>query len=124
MYPAIKHLHLTFVAISIALFTLRFAWMAFDSPMLQRRWVKVLPHVNDTLLLVAGLVLTTLVGQYPFVDGWLTAKVLALLAYIVLGALALKRAPTKAARLACGVAAYVAFGYMLLVALRHTPTPW
>ena len=59
--------------------------------MLQQRWVKIVPHVVDTLLLVSALTLVFWSDQYPFEQPWLTAKVLALIVYIALGTIALKR---------------------------------
>jgi len=124
VYAAIKHLHLICVTLSFALFNLRLAWMFSGSPLLRRRWVRVLPHVIDSLLLVAGVALAVQLGQYPLADAWLTAKMLGLLAYIVLGSLALKRAPSRRARLLAAVAAWLAFAYMVAVALTRSPLPW
>ena len=86
-YLAIKHLHITCAVLSGSFFLLRGLWMLTGSPLLLRRWVRVLPHVVDTLLLATALVLVFWSGQYPFVQPWLTAKVLALVAYIVAVAL-------------------------------------
>jgi len=95
-YLAFKHFHMLCAASSGSLFLLRGVWMLGDSPMLARRWVKVLPHVVDTLLLASALVMVIWSAQYPFVQGWLTAKLVALLAYIVLGTIALKRGENEA----------------------------
>jgi uncharacterized membrane protein SirB2 len=62
--------------------------------------------------------------QYPLVHGWLTAKLFALIAYIVLGTLALKRGKTKAQRVTAWIAALLVFGYMLAVARAHDPLPF
>ena len=74
----LKYLHITCAVISISGYVIRGLWMLRDSPWLQNKWVKVVPHINDTLLLVAGIVLAVRIQQYPFVHGWLTAKMLAL----------------------------------------------
>lgn len=124
LFLAIKHVHVATVVISYALFFLRGVWMIRESPLLQRRWVKVLPHVNDTLLLAAGITLAILIRQYPFVAAWLTAKVLGLLAYIGVGMLALKRGRTKRARIAAWTAAQAIFFYIVAVALTHNPNPF
>ena len=121
MYVALKHLHLTAVTLSFALFALRGLWMLADSPQLQRRWVRIIPHLIDTVLLASAIGLTLILQQYPFVNGWLTAKVLALIAYIILGSIALKRGPTKAIRATAWVAALATFGYIASVALSHDP---
>ncbi|CAN5514102.1 SirB2 family protein [soil metagenome] len=118
-YLAIKHLHITFAVLSGSFFLLRGLWMLADSPMLQRRWVKIVPHVVDTLLLASALVLVFWSGQYPFVQGWLTAKVLALVAYIVLGTVALKRGKTKGVRTVALLAALATFAYIVAVALTR-----
>jgi uncharacterized membrane protein SirB2 len=120
-YLALKHLHLTAVILSFALFALRGLWMLADSPQLQRRWVRIAPHLIDTALLASAIGLTLILQQYPFVNGWLTAKVLALIAYIILGSVALKRGPTKPIRAIAWVAALATFGYIVSVALTHHP---
>ena len=123
-YLALKNLHLATLTITLALFLLRGAWMMADSPRLQARWVRIVPHINDTLLLVSGIALAVLVQQYPLVHGWLTAKLLALLVYIVLGTLALKRGKTRGQRIAAWIAALLVFGYMVAVAIAHNPFPF
>ena len=123
-YSLIKHLHLATVAVTLALFLLRGVWMMMDSPRLQARWARIVPHINDTLLLASGIALAVLMQQYPLVHGWLTAKLFALIAYIVLGTLALKRGKTKAQRVTAWIAALLVFGYMLAVARAHDPFPF
>jgi uncharacterized membrane protein SirB2 len=123
-YSLIKSLHLATIALTLALFVLRGAWMMAGSPRLQARWVRIVPHVNDTLLLTSGIALAVLVQQYPLVHGWLTAKFFALIAYILLGTIALKRGKTKAQRVAAWIAALLVFGYMVAVAMAHDPFPF
>ena len=118
-YLAIKHIHITFAALSGGFFLLRGLWMLLDSPMLQQRWVRIVPHVVDTLLLTSALALVFWSGQYPFVQSWLTAKVLALVAYIVLGTIALKRGKTKGVRTFALLAALATFAYIVAVALTR-----
>ena len=90
-YLAIKHAHIGFVGISITLFVLRGLLQGVDIDWRRWRLLKILPHVNDTLLLGAAIWLAVTSHQYPFVAGWLTAKVFGLLAYIGFGMLALRR---------------------------------
>lgn len=120
-YLALKHLHLTAVTLSFALFALRGLWMLVDSPQLQRRWVRIVPHLIDTVLLASAIGLTLILQQYPFINDWLTAKVLALIAYIILGSIALKRGSTRPIRATAWVAALATFGYIVSVALTHDP---
>ncbi|WP_339723202.1 SirB2 family protein [uncultured Paraglaciecola sp.] len=90
MYEMIKHTHLTAIALSVVLFLLRFILNAMQSPMLQKKWLKILPHIVDTLLLVTAATLCVMLKQYPFVDAWVTEKLLALVMYIFMVTLALK----------------------------------
>jgi uncharacterized membrane protein SirB2 len=80
-----------------------------------------LPHVVDTLLLASALGLAFWSHQLPGRMPWLTAKVTALLAYIVLGTIALKRGRTPAVRAGAFAAALAAFGYIVGVALTKDP---
>ena len=118
-YLFIKHLHITLAVVSGSFFLLRGLWMLGESPMLRQRWVRTLPHVVDTLLLASALVLVVWSGQYPFEQNWLTAKVLALVAYIYLGTIALKRGKTPSLRRFALLAALATFAYIVAVALTR-----
>lgn len=121
MYLALKHLHLTMVMLSLSLFVLRGLWMLGDSALLQRRWVRIIPHLIDTVLLASAIGLTLVLQQYPVVNGWLTAKVLALVIYIILGSIALRYGTTKKIRTAAWAAALATFGYIASVGITRTP---
>ena len=123
-FTLIKQLHLTTIAITLALFVLRGFWMMVDSSLLQARWVRIVPHINDALLLTSGIGLAVLMQQYPLVHGWLTAKFFALILYIVLGTIALKRGKTRGQRITAWIAALLVFGYMVAVAHAHAPFPF
>lgn len=124
MYFAIKHVHVTAVTLSFALFLLRGLWMYSESTQLQRRWVRIVPHVVDTVLLGAGLWLAFMLRQIPDVSDWLAAKLIALVVYIGLGTVALKRGRTRTERTAAWLAALAVFGYIVAVALTKNPMPW
>ena len=118
-YLVAKSLHVGCAVVSIAGFGARGALMLRGSPLLDARWVRVAPHVVDTVLLASALWLAWAIGQYPFVHGWVTAKVIALLAYIVLGSMALRRGRTKLVRAAAFIAALGAAAYIVSVALTR-----
>ena len=120
-YLALKHLHVTCVVLSGLGFALRGLWMLNDSPLLRARLTRVVPHVVDTLLLGSALVMAWQSGQYPFAQGWLTAKFFGLLAYILCGTMALKRARTKGRRVVFLVLALLAYAYIVGVALTRNP---
>lgn len=123
-YYFLKTLHITCVGLTFLSFSLRAAWMLRDVALLHSRWARTVPHVIDTLLLLSGLGLAWLLQQYPGTQPWLSAKLLALLAYILFGSIALKRGKTKTVRVFALFAAYACFAYMLLVARAHAPLPW
>ena len=91
----LKQVHIACAILSGTGYFIRGLWMLRESPWLQKKWVRVLPHVIDTLLLGSAILLVVQLQQYPFVQGWLTAKVLALIGYIVVGAIGLKYGKTK-----------------------------
>lgn len=123
-YALLKFLHVGCVLLSGAGFALRGVWMLQRSPLLARRWVRITPHVVDTVLLASAIALMLLSGQYPFEQGWLTAKVLGLIAYIVLGTVALKRGPTLQIRVAAFAGALLVFAYIVAVALTKSVVPY
>jgi len=120
----LKAIHISCVAASYMLFLMRGIWKLNGSPVMRSRWVRITPHLVDTLLLASAIALALSIEQYPFVHAWLTAKVIALLLYIVLGSVALKYARSRKARIAAWLAAQVVFAYIVLVAISHQPVPF
>jgi uncharacterized membrane protein SirB2 len=123
-YLSLKHFHMGCAALSGTLFLLRGKWMLRASPMLQQKWVRIAPHVIDTLLLASAIGLAVWSHQYPGQQPWLTVKLVALLGYIVLGSIALKRGRTKGQRQAALVAALALFLYIGMVAVTKRPFPF
>ncbi len=123
-YYWIKILHVTTVTFNILFFALRFHWMLHRSSQLHKRWVSTLSQLNDTLLLIAGITMTLMIQQYPFVQPWLAAKLYALLAYIIFGSIALKRGQSRHIRIFAGILSFLCIGYILMVALHHDPQPF
>jgi len=120
-YAELKGLHVACVIASGTLFLVRGLAVQAGA-----RWAMVAPlrflsYAIDTVLLASAVTLSILLAQYPFVQGWLTAKVLLLVVYIVLGSLALKRGRTRRARHASFVAALLIYGFIVTVALEHHP---
>jgi uncharacterized membrane protein SirB2 len=123
-YLLLKYLHVTCVVLSISGFVVRGVWMMQESPWLQNKWVRVAPHIIDTVLLGSAILLAMQIQQYPLVHNWLTAKVLALLAYIVIGAIGLKYGKTKKIRVTAWLGAIAIFLYIVLVAVTHQVLPF
>ncbi len=124
LYQTLKDLHLSFVGLTLGGMLLRGGWMLRDSPLLRHRLTRILPHVIDTMLLLSGAALAVLTAQYPLVQPWLTAKLAALLVYVFLGTIALKRGRSKRARGLALVLALVCFGYIVSVAVARNPWPF
>ncbi|PKO49764.1 MAG: regulator SirB [Azoarcus sp.] len=124
MYQAIKHIHVTCVILSLAGFALRGVWMLVDSRLLTHRLTRVLPHVVDTVLLGSAITLAVMIEQYPLQAPWVTAKVIGLIVYILLGAVALKRGRTRAVRATAFVAALLVFSWIASVALSKNVGVW
>lgn len=116
-YLIIKNLHISFAVLSLSGFTLRGIWMMKESPLLQAKLTRILPHINDTLLLVSAIALVVMSRQYPIIVGWVTIKIGLLLLYIVLGTMALKRGKTKQSRSLFLLAALVTVAMIFVVAL-------
>lgn len=124
MYTALKHLHILFAVISVTGFVFRGVLALMGSPLLQRPLLRRLPHINDTLLFAAGVALAVLTHQVPFVNVWITAKLAAVLVYIVLGFVALRNGLPAGLRLASGIGALVVAAYIVSVALTKNPLPF
>lgn len=88
------------------------------------KWVRIAPHIIDTVLFVSGISLIIITNQYPLQESWLLAKLVALVAYIGLGTLALKRAPTKGLKLLFLFLAIATFAYIASTALTRDHIPW
>jgi uncharacterized membrane protein SirB2 len=120
-YAQIKWVHVTAVLTSGTLFFIRGLLVNVGVRWPMAAPVRYLTYTVDTILLTAALMLTTIVHQYPFVNAWLTTKVLLLVAYVVLGTFALKRGRTRKVRWISYVAALVVFAFIISVARAHNP---
>jgi uncharacterized membrane protein SirB2 len=121
-FPQILALHVGAVVISGTLFALRGAGRMAGLRIIDHPAVRYFSYVNDTVLLGAAILLTLIIHQYPFVDAWLTVKVLLLVVYIVLGAIALRHGRTPRLRALAYVVALATFGFIVSVAI--TQNPW
>lgn len=121
-YALAKSLHIVLVAATLTSFTLRGVWMLYDSSLLARRWVRVLPHAIDAVVLASGLYLAVAYYEFPMTfHPWIVAKLLGLLAYVVLGTIALKRGRTKRARVLAFAGSLLLFAYIVFVAVTKMP---
>ncbi len=120
-YDVLKSIHVSCVAISITGFVLRVGLVWTGSPLLGSRVARIAPHLVDTVLLASAIGLAAIAGVAPWRDTWLAAKVLGLVAYVIAGSFAIRRARTRGGRLAAGVVAIAVFLYIVVVAFTKSP---
>ena len=123
-YLILRNLHVGAVAVSIGLFVLRGLWMLGAPHRLRAPWVRIVPHVVDTVLLASAIALAVQTFQYPLAQSWLTAKVLGLVAYVLLGMVALRHGRTRSQRALAWISALTVFTYIVMVAVTRDPVPW
>ena len=117
----LKTLHFSLAFLSVAGFVIRAGWSYSGSDLLQEKWVKIAPHVVDTLLLTLGVMLAFSLSGGPW-QSWLLAKLIALLAYIGFGVMTLRgRGAAKHIGL---IGALCSVGYIFLVAYSRNPLPF
>jgi uncharacterized membrane protein SirB2 len=122
-YATLLSIHSAAVGISLGLFLLRGVWLMNGSAMLARKWVRIVPHINDTVLIAAAIGMLVVAGLNPLEHGWIMAKIVALLAYIALGTIALKRGKTPLQSKLAFVGALAVFGYIVAVAVTKQVVP-
>lgn len=120
-YAQIKWVHIGCVAASGFLFSLRGSLMLCGSHHANSPALARLSYLIDTALLAAAVLLTLIIHQYPFVQAWLTVKVLLLVLYILLGVFALRRGKSRRARGAFLLGALLVYGFIISVAVTHNP---
>ena len=121
-FATIKIIHIISIILSYILFSLRGIWMIQGSPLLKLRWVKILPHVIDTILLVSAITLVAMIQQYQGFNIWISVKIGALLLYILLGMVAFRFGKTQKIKTISWILAQIVFFYIVLVALTKNPT--
>ncbi len=120
-YTLLKTSHMTTAAVSYLLFLLRGIWRFSGSPLAAQRWTRVVPHVNDTVLLLAAVAMAAQLARYPGYHAFLAAKLGGLAVYIALGMLAFRWAPTRRGCVAAWLAAQAVFFYIVAVAITKSP---
>lgn len=106
-YLVLKSIHMFAACLTIVLFSVRLLLDAVGKPAWRKTPLRWIPHANDTVLLVAAIGLLFVTPWMPFVHGWLTAKIVLLIGYIVAGVFALKETQSLPVRLVASVLALV-----------------
>lgn len=120
-YFLVKQLHMSAATLSILLFITRAFWSVTGNALLQKRLVRILPHVVDTVLLVCGVILAAMIGPN---QPWILTKIVLLIVYIGVGTIAIKRGRTPGGRAAAALIAVAVFAYIVGVAVNHDSLSW
>lgn len=123
-YLLFKHLHITCAVISFVGFFIRGIGKLRHAAFMEARWIKIAPHIVDTLLLLSAIALVMITQQYPGEAAWINAKIAALIVYIGLGMVVIKAKVSDRTRLIAWLAALATFVYLLAVAKAHNPLPF
>ncbi len=118
----IKAFHIALAYLTVSGFVLRGLWALTDSPLRHERWVRIVPHVVDTLLLALGATLAWRLGVSPF-SGWLAAKLTGLVCYVGFGVLTL-RASRRPLQIVGFAGALLSALYIFAVALSRSAWPF
>ena len=121
LYLTVKHLHILFAGLTIALFVLRGGFAVVAAQPLRHRIWKVLPHIVDTVLLALGVWLAFMLQLNPLHVTWLGVKLLCVIAYIVLGILAFRIERPYWVKLALFAVAIAMFAFIVCIAVLHNP---
>lgn len=121
--PAIKQWHVVFALLSLTGFVLRGILMLRAPTLLQKGWIRRLPHLVDSGLFLLGLILLWFGPWSVWSTPWLQFKLSALLVYIGLGFIALHRGRfSRGTRM---LAWFTALGvFALMLGLAHTKQVW
>ena len=116
----IKVIHVSCVFLSFCGFFIRGIWMLSGSELLQKRWVKIAPHIIDTTLLASALLMLFVFQWSVFEQEWLQVKIGLLITYIGLGMVALKLGRTLIIRIVAWLTGLLVFLFIVLVAITKS----
>lgn len=124
MYTAVKHIHLFMIACSVLLFVVRYVLMMVDSDLRNKAFLKRVPHVVDSAMLLSGIALIFITGFIPFTGSapWLTEKLTCVMVYIALGFVTLNNGKNKVFKT---FAFFGALGWLMVaakIAVTKVPT--
>ena len=122
-YHLLKVIHVACVVLSYLLFFVRGIRLIAGSEGPRRLSIRMLPHLVDTILLVSAIGLVLATRQFPGTHDWLTAKVSALVLYVIVGMVAFRFANRRPLQIGAWVVAQMIFLYIVAVAISRTPWP-
>jgi len=121
IYSLIKIIHVSTVGFTGFYFLIRGFAQFNHYQWFRKRWARKVSQYNDTVLLFSGIGMAAMIGQYPFVNSWLTVKLSLLLVYIILGMLAFHWLRSRKHKMIAWLAALLVYSYIIGIALNKNP---
>ncbi len=120
-YLLLKYVHILCVAVSFSLFFVRGLWMMKVYPPATERWVKILPHVVDALLLASaiGMVAISPLVRWPL---WIQAKIALLVVFAALAIASFRLGRGRLIKGSIWLVAALLFLYITTVAVLKQPS--
>ena len=109
-----------FIALSLITFLLRGFWMLNGSAMLQKKIVKITPHIVNTLMLLTGIAIAVYLKLSPGDNPWLMAKIIGIVLFIALG-VAIVKVTNRKAKAALWLLALLVFIDIAMIAISKSP---
>jgi uncharacterized membrane protein SirB2 len=120
-YAALKLVHQSAVALSVAGFAARGAGMLAGGSWIRSRSAKTLPHVVDTVLIASAIALAWTLRLSPANAPWIAAKLAGLFVYIALGMVTLRFGRTRKVKAMAFGGALLTFAWIVSVAITRDP---
>ncbi|MCL5050420.1 SirB2 family protein [Aliidiomarina maris] len=124
MYTAFKHFHMTMAILSLVLLVIRFLLAVRRPDALNQKFLKIVPHVIDTLLVVSIITILMHVDISVYPSGFIGEKALFFIVYIVfsvLTILSLRGRVTAKLKFPAFVLAIVSWLWLVHVAFSKAP---
>jgi len=121
VFSLLKIIHISTVVFTGSYFFIRGLALINHQQWYKEIRARKVSRYNDTTLLLSGMGMAALMEQYPFIDAWLTAKILLIVIYIILGMLALYWLQSWKQKILAGLAALLVYGYIVGIALSKNP---
>ena len=88
---------------------------------IQAKWLRIVPHIIDTFLLLTAVLLVIQLGYDPLTESWLLVKIVMLLSYVAFGIAMMRANVTYRVRVSLFALALCCYGYIVGVALTRNP---
>jgi len=112
----IKYIHIISALLSISGFIYRGILKLTTPEKLTQKWLKIAPHIIDTVLLASAIYLVVITELYPTLFNWVSIKIVALVIYIILGLFTLRFCQTRTSIIVSFILAITVFTYIIFVA--------